>query len=343
MKTPVLRLLSLIILLEGALISQGIEEAVFIHHGNGMILKQATLVYDTLLILEIEEKSPPASPQNSPISHITPLMADLNIYKDISNFGRQDSIMLSRGIAMYIHSKGKRIFMRYISHEPKDSLIAWIVDLTMESESDFYKTFTHFQDNLEAFHAMEANHDNLLLPWADEILVEILSVLYDNHLLLWFKLNTQFRHRLLSDFMQSFPYRSIVESKPEFFREFPFSNSISLISLDEARSYLYGDLQENNTVNFLDYNEEFLIKMPQFNSFWESLIYFNSRESGHYTDTQILQLYTVIPYSFFSNYVACALIEEHAPAQFVHFSTYPFSIRSRVQGVIMSGRNIYDN
>ncbi len=312
------------------------EISAYVHSGTGTVLPYAAVLYDSSSILEITDLGPDSdAPGGEWLPHLTPLLSDLNLY-DGNNLPHLDSLLLSRGIGTYLYKTDHLIYARKIGFI--DTLVARYLDFSQPEPLNFYREFTRFQDNMEAYHALPDFPDSLPLPWPGSIPVKQMRQLDRDQLMLWFRIDDKRRLKLTADFMERFPCRAIVHSSPELLRSATFPNAVFLVDLRNASAYLKGDLQDVGGDSFLDYNDEFLILMPRFTSFWESLTYFNNRQKQTYTDEQILQLYTVIPNQFFSRYFDTGLIEAGAPAQFALFSTFPFSLRSIVQKVVISGR-----
>ncbi|MCK5521032.1 MAG: hypothetical protein KAI81_07960 [Candidatus Marinimicrobia bacterium] len=306
-----------------------------------MVRTLTELYYDNSAILDLVDTGEFGIITKENQKHLTPLMSDLNVYEGGDLFKR-DKLMLSRGIGMYLHRQEEYIFARKIALNSRDSLVAWMLDFNQDSLLSFTEKFTLFQDNMAAFHSFDIFPDSLKLPSEEVLPLSIIRMLSEGKIKLWFRVENKKRLELISNYMQNYSYRCIVESNLEYLRLYPFPNALYLIDLENAQNFLSGDLQDRGIDNFLDYNEEILIRIPEFNSFWESLQYFNKRDLQNYTDEQILQLFTVIPFSFFSNYFECGLIERGAPSDFVIFSTEPFSTRSIVEKIVIQGRLVYE-
>jgi|GEM_PF-2586952 len=308
-----------------------------VHIGNGILFPAAILSYDSLAIISMNSGSDVESTFPKALPHLTPELCDLN-FSPMEDPAKTDQIMLSRGITSYLYRKEHLIYARHVGRVTADTLAACYMDLRNMSPLEYAAFFTGLHDNIRFLQGEDSPE---ALPVHSVFDRNCLSRILRGELRIWLAVDELLRARQMSALLNGPQLQLIVETTAGVREQGLFAGAAFLLDLAEAEDLMLGEMKDADPGMITDFSKDMLVRMPAFSSFWESLQYFSTDPQRHYTDEQLLSLYSIMAYPFFQPFFHNSLIEVDGPPNFVMFTTDPFSTRSLVIEVRDSGKKIY--
>lgn len=325
-----------ILILLAMSISHGLAETMqlpFLHPGNGNLLKNVTMEIDSNgFIMTISDSG---HAKITGRNHVTPLFIDLNIYTDVE-FRSSRKKLLQRGINYILLERSRQLFFHNIV-TGSDSLMGYYLDMNNDSLSVFALS-SRWYDTFACLHYSDLS-DSLILPWDVGLSASVFLDILENDSPLWVNLNDAWLFKSFDGLCKSndFPviyYGLSVDPLP-----LGIDSISAVLDWELGRNYLLGDYESDSEYHILNYDLNFAVRIPRFQSFWEFLLFANNTLKQDLNDEEVLQILTVQPAQFLG--LTQILLEPGAPANMVRFSTEPFSLRSRIISLMYLNQKIF--